>query len=334
MSLAAERVSLGRRDVEVCRLGFGSAPLGGLLRTTSGEDAQAAVEAALAKGITYFDTAPQYGGGLAEERLGAGLKNQPRAGLTVSTKVGKLIVRDEAAQPVLGFPGAGPHRIIYDYGYDGVMRSLEASLHRTGLSSFDIVLIHDVNRKYHGDAVMERLEEALRGACLALAKLRDEGVIRAFGSASNELDVMERFVAEADIDCLMLPQRYTLIDRSAAERLLPACETRGIAVLLAAPFDSGILATGAIEGATYNYQPATPEISAQVRRIEAICRQYDVPLPAAALQFGLRHPAVRSVVTGMRTADEVARNVLLMQHPIPPEFWVALDALARFARSE
>jgi len=126
----------------------------------------------------------------------------------------------------------------------------------------------------------------------------------------------------------MLPQRYTLIDRSAADRLLPACEARGGAVFLAAPFDSGILATGAIKGATYNYQPATPEILSLVRSIEALCRQYEVPLPAAALQFGLRHPAVRSIVTGMRTADEVARNVALMQCPIPDEFWVALDALA------
>jgi D-threo-aldose 1-dehydrogenase len=323
----AERVSLGRREVEVCRLGFGSAPLGGLLRATSQDDARAAVEAALANGISYFDTAPQYGGGLAEERLGAVLKDRPRAGLTVSTKVGKLVVRDAAAQVVPGFPGAAPHRIVYDYGYDGVMRSLEASFQRTGLSRFDVVLIHDVNRKYHGDAVMERLEEALRGACVALAKLRDAGAIRAFGPASNELDVMHRFVEEADIDCLMLPQRYTLIDRSAASRLLPACEARGIGVLLAAPFDSGILATGAVEGAIYNYQPATPEILARVRRIEALCKEHDVPLPAAALQFGLRHPAVRSVVTGMRTADEVARNVALMQHAIPPAFWAALEEL-------
>lgn len=327
MTEPAERTGLGRRDVELCRLGFGSAPLGGLLRATNGDDARAAVEAALAAGLSYFDTAPQYGGGLAEERLGAALKAAPRAGLTISTKVGKLVTRDAAARAVPGFPGAAPHRITYDYGYDGVMRSLEASLRRTGLSGFDVVLVHDVNRKYHGDAVVERLHEALGGACPALAKLRDEGVIRAFGPASNELDVMKRFVEEADIDCIMLPQRYTLIDRSAGEHLLPACEARGIGVLLAAPFDSGILATGAVAGATYNYQPATTEIAARVARVEALCERHGVPLPAAALQFGFRHSAVRSVVAGMRSADEVERNTVLMQHPIPEEFWTRLDGL-------
>ncbi|WP_460452215.1 aldo/keto reductase [Alsobacter sp. SYSU BS001988] len=327
MTDPGERVTLGSRDLEVCRLGFGSAPLGGLLRATSGNDADAAVAAALAAGIFYFDTAPQYGGGLAEERLGSALKAVDRAKVVVSTKVGKLVTRDASAGAVSGFPGAPPHRISYDYCYDGVMRSLDASLERTGLNGFDIVLVHDVNRKYHGDDVMDRLDEALRGACLALARLRDQGVIRAFGPASNELDVMQRFVQEADIDCIMLPQRFTLLDRSAGAELLPTCDARGVGVLLAAPFDSGVLATGLVEGATYNYQPVTPEVAVKVGLIERLCKRHAVPLAAAALQFGFRHPAVCSVVTGMRSADEVSRNTDLMRHPISEEFWIEMDQL-------
>jgi D-threo-aldose 1-dehydrogenase len=319
----AERVRLGRSNVEVCRLGFGSAPLGGLLRATSSNDARAAVEKACAEGISYFDTAPQYGGGLAEQRLGAALQTMDRAQLTLSTKVGKLITRDssETARAVPGFPEAEPHTITYDYSYDGVMRSLDSSFARTGLASFDIVLIHDVNRKYHGEGVMARLDEALSGACIALERLRDQGVIRAFGAASNELDVMQRFVEETSLDCIMLPQRLTLIDRSGTKSLLPACEARGIGVLLAAPFDSGVLATGIVEGATYNYQPVTPEIALRVRSIEEICRRYDVPLPAAALQFGFRYACVKSVVCGMRSAQEVQTNVAMMEFNIPDEFW-------------
>jgi D-threo-aldose 1-dehydrogenase len=321
----ASRVPLGRSAVRVSRLGFGSTGLGGLFRASSDDDARAAIDAAWDAGLRHYDTAPQYGSGLAERRVGLGLRGRPRDAFVVSTKIGKLLRPTDKAPAGL-FVGAPPCEIVYDYSYDGTMRSLEASLTRLRLDRVDVLLIHDVNRKYHGARVMERLEEALDGACRALAKLRDEGVIGAFGPALNEVDVNLEFARRAPIDCIMLPARYTLLDQSARRELLPLCAEKHISVMIAAPFDSGILATGAVEGATYNYQPATPDILDRVARIERICREHGVPLAAAALQFPLRHPAVASVVTGMRAADEVAQNVGLMRTEIPDALW---DALAR-----
>jgi D-threo-aldose 1-dehydrogenase len=211
------------------------------------------------------------------------------------------------------------------------MRSLEASLRRLDQRYIDIVLIHDVNRKYHGDRVMERLHEALNGACPALRRLRDEGVIRAFGPATNEIDVARRFVAEADVDCIMLPRQFTLIERAGAVDLLPECLARDVGVLIAGPFDSGILATGAVPGATYNYAPATEEMLRLVAGMERICHRHNVPLRSAALQFPYRHPAIGSVVTGMRSRAEVVDNLDSFSHAIPAAFWSEIDALRRAA---
>lgn len=328
MTEPTDQVTLGRTSVRVSRLGFGSAPLGGLLRATSAADARHAVDAAWDAGLRSFDTAPQYGGGLAEQRLGAALAARPRAELTVFSKVGKLVVLDGAASPSI-FAGAPPHRIEYDYSYDGVMRSVEASFRRTGFDRFEVLLIHDVNRKYHGDAVFERLEEAMAGACRALRSLREQGLIGAFGPAGNELDVTMRFVREVDVDCLMLPGRYTLLDQAATAELLPECSARGVGILLAAPFESGILATGAVPGATFAYAPADRPTMRRVAAIETLCRAYGVPLPAAALQFPLRHPAIASVVAGMRSRAEVEANMVLMRTAIPAPFWEALEKESR-----
>jgi D-threo-aldose 1-dehydrogenase len=318
-------VRLGRTKLQVCRLGFGSAPLGGLLRETPQHDARAAVDAAFEAGLRSFDTAPQYGGGLAERRLGAALQERPRDAFTLSTKIGKLVL-ENASAPASAFVGAPPHEIVYDYGYDGVRRSLDASLARLGTDRVDILFIHDVNRKYHGDRVFERLDEAVSGACRALTALRDQGVIGAFGPATKDLDIACAFLARADIDCLMLPARYTLLDQSALDALIPAAVERGVSVITAAPFDSGILATGAVPGATYDYQPAGDDILARTRAIEAVCRDYAVPLAAAALQFPLRHPAVTSVVVGMRAPAEVSADLALARHPIPDAFWEAMTS--------
>jgi D-threo-aldose 1-dehydrogenase len=319
------RIPLGRSAVRVSRLGFGSTGLGGLFRASSDADAKATIDAAWEAGLRHYDTAPQYGSGLAEMRVGLGLRGRPRDDFVLSTKIGKLL-RPADKAPAGLFVGAPPFEVAYDYSYDGTMRSLEASLERLGLARVDVLLIHDVNRKYHGARVMERLDEALNGACKALAKLRDDGVIGAFGPALNEADINLEFARRAPIDCIMLPARYTLLDQSAVSALLPLCTEKKISVMVAAPFDSGILATGAVAGATYNYQPATPEMIQRVDRIERICRDHAVPLAAAALQFPLRHPATASVVTGMRTPQEVAQNLALMRIDIPDTLW---DALAR-----
>jgi D-threo-aldose 1-dehydrogenase len=321
-----QKVRLGRSRVEVCRLGFGSAPLGGLLRATSDDDAAAAVDAALGAGLTYFDTAPQYGGGMAERRLGQALRRVPRDRVTISSKIGKLVRQLVANVPATaGFIGAPPHEIAYDYSYDGVRRSLDASLQRLETDHIDILLIHDINRKYHGERVYERCEEAIAGACKALTELRGQGVIGAFGPATKDLDIACTFVERVDVDCVMLPARLTLLDQSARDELIPICTRRGVSLLAAAPFDSGILATGPVPGATYDYEPASDSVLARARQIEDSCAKVGIPLPATALQFPLRHPQVASVVTGMRTAQEVAANLALVKQEIPETLWSSIS---------
>lgn len=326
MTKASDRCRLGRSKVQVSRLGFGTTALGNLMRVTPAEEAAAAVDAAWGAGLRYFDTAPQYGQGLAEERLGAALAGRTRSDWVLSTKVGKLLRPTPDGRAPSGlFVGAGAHEIEFDYSYDGTMRSLESSLRRLGVDRVDIALIHDVNRRYHGDNVYQRLSEAKAGAVKALSKLRSEGVIGAFGPAFNDVDILMTFVREADVDCLMLPRGYSLLNQQAAAELLPECLRRTVSVLIASPFESGILATGSVPGATYLYAPADEEVHARVRRLEAVCRDYDTPLAAAALQFPARHPAIASVVVGMRSAAEVAANIASIGRPIPSEFWGALE---------
>lgn len=317
---------IGRTSLTVSRLGFGTTALGNIMRTTPAEEAMAAVEAASANGLRYFDSAPQYGQGLAEERLGAALAGQPRTNYTLSTKVGKILTPTSDGRVPAGiFVDGNAFEITFDYSYDATLRSLDASLKRLKTDRVDILLIHDVNRRYHGDRVHERLDQAMKGAVPALKKLRSEGVIKAFGPAFNDIDILMRFVTEADVDCLMLPRGYSLLSHDAAPELLPECLRRKISVLIASPFESGILATGAVPGATYLYAPADEKVMAQVRRLEAVCTRHGVSLAAVALQFPARHPAVASVVTGMRSAQEVADNLKLMRTTIPAGLWTALE---------
>jgi D-threo-aldose 1-dehydrogenase len=327
MGEARQNRRLGRTEIHVSQLGFGTTALGNIMRATPERDAAVAVEAAWSAGLRYFDTAPQYGEGLAEERLGSALKLKSRADWILSTKVGKLLQpTPDGSAPSGGLFASGrPYTIAFDYSYDGTMRSLEASLGRLQTDRIDVVLIHDVNRRYHGERVHERLSEAMSGAVKALTKLRTEGTIGAFGPAFNDIDILMTFVAQTDIDCLMLPRGYSLLHHEAAPELLPECLRRQISVLIASPFESGILATGAVPGATYLYAPADDVIRARVQRLEAVCREHGVPLAAAALQFPARHPAVASVVVGMRNADEVAANIARMAAPIPVELWAALE---------
>ncbi len=271
-------------------------------------------------GLRYFDTAPFYGLGLAEHRLGACLRRVDRREIVLSTKVGRLL------QPVGGVAagavdGHYPFEVAFDYSYEGTLRSLEHSLQRLGTNAIDIVLIHDVNRRWQGDLVEQRYGEAMHGAHRALVDLRSAGVIKAFGVGVNDWSILLRFAADGDFDCFMLAGRYTLLDHTALETFMPDCVRRGISVLMAAPFNSGILATGAREGATFFYQQADPEVLERTRRIEAVCARHSVALAAAALQFPLAHPAVASVVTGMRSAREVADNLAHCRAPIPTAFW-------------
>jgi D-threo-aldose 1-dehydrogenase len=324
---ALPRRPLGRAPLAVSVLGFGAAPLGGLFREVSAVDAGGAVEAALAASVTYFDTAPLYGHGLSEHRLGEALRAVPRDAFVLSTKVGRLLRPTRGDPPPGGlFANALPFDYVYDYSRDGTRRSLEDSLQRLGLARVDIALIHDVIPRWHGADYERRFRESMEGAYPALAELRAAGALRAIGVGVKDWDVCLRYLRAGDFDCVMLAGQYTLLCQDALSELLPHCVRTGVAVLLAAPFNSGILATGAVPDARYFYEPASPEILARTRRLEAACERHDVPLVAAALQFPLAHAGVASVVAGARSRAEVQANVQLVRRPIPSSFWAELKA--------
>ena len=319
-----ERRRLGRTRVEVSVLGLGCGPLGGLYDVLDEEAATATVTAALHAGITYFDTAPLYGHGLSEHRLGAGLR-RTRDRAAISTKVGRLLRPARGAAPGM-FRDALPFEPVYDYSRDGVLRSLEDSLQRLGTDRVDILYIHDVNSRWHGDAVEARFREAMDGGYPALAGLRDAGVVGAIGVGMNDPAMLARFAEAGDFDVFMLAGRYTLLDQSGLDGLFQTCAARGVSIVAAGPFNSGILATGARAGAKFFYADAPAEILDRTRRIEAICADHGVPLATAALRFALRHPIVASVATGMVSPEEVARNVAAFAAPVPAGLWSDLKA--------
>jgi D-threo-aldose 1-dehydrogenase len=323
---AAERKRAGARGVAVSRLGIGTSPFGTLGAAKDDEVVAATMHAATAAGLRYFDTAPFYGYGLAEHRLGQGLRAVVRDDVVVSTKVGRLFKPSLTSPLGVTRGGERPFAMVYDYTYDATLRCLEDSLQRLDTGRIDIALIHDVNRRWQGDQLEARYREAMTGAYRALDTLRSQGVIKAIGVGVNDWEILLRFAADGDFDCFMLAGRYTLLDHSSIDRFLPECARRGIAVLAAAPYNSGILATGARPGATFFYTEATPEIMERTRRIETVCARHRVPLAAAALQFAAFHPAIASVVVGMRNATDVVENVAHFQYPIPKQFWQELKA--------
>ena len=315
-----------RNGVELSQLGIGCAPFGQLNAATSDESVLAAFRHLYDSGQRYFDAAPFYGMGLAEHRLGMCLRTIDRRSIVLSTKVGRLIDPVEGAAAAGASEGKYPFTFHYDYSYDATMRSLDSSLQRLGTNTIDIVLIHDVNKRWQGERLEERYAQAMHGAHRALDALRAQGVIKAFGVGVNDWSILERFADDGDFDCFMLAGRYTLLDHTAGESFLPMCERRNIGVLMAAPFNSGILATGAVPGATYFYQPAEGEVVERVQRIEAVCARHRVAIAAAALQFPLRHRAITSVVTGMRDQGEAASNLTHMRATITEAFWDEMKA--------
>jgi D-threo-aldose 1-dehydrogenase len=310
-------------------LAIGAAPLGNLYSALADAQAVDVVRHALDAGIRYFDTAPHYGNGLSEHRVGAALRDVSRDAYALSSKVGRLLVPDATApRDQHGYVGVLPFRQAFDYSYEGALRSIDDSLQRLGVSRLDVVYVHDVDVATHGDAQPQRFREAMDGACRALARLRDEGAIAGFGLGVNDWRVCVDALAHVDLDYLLLAGRYTLLDQTALPELMPQCERRGVRVVVGGPFNSGILATGAhpAGGATpyFNYEPAPPHIIARVEALERVCAAYAVPLRAAALQFPLAHPAVITVLAGARNRDEVSENLRLARASIPREFWSAL----------
>lgn len=319
-----EKRRIGRTGLEVTVLGFGCGPIGGLFNHVPDEQAQQAVRAARDGGIDYFDVAPFYGTGLAEHRLGEAFRGREKD-FVLSTKVGRLLKPVRSGRPAESmFRENLPFEIVYDYSYDGVMRSVDDSCQRLGMAGADILYIHDVNRRWHGDAVEERFREAMEGGYKALEKLRSEGAVKAIGVGVNDPDILIHFAEAGDFDCFMLAGRYTLLEQTPLEKLFPVCEERGISIVAAGPFNSGILATGAKPGAKYFYSDAAPEILERTRRIGRVCTLHEVSLAAAALQFALGHPVVASVATGMVSPQEVETNLRHMAHAIPEDFWLEL----------
>jgi D-threo-aldose 1-dehydrogenase len=316
----------GRVDLEVTDMGFGAAPIGNFLRPITEDVSDAMVQRAWGHGMRYFDTAPYYGHGLSEARLGQSLRWKPRSEFAVSSKVGRVL--KPARRSSINFTpwvDALPNVCRFDYTYDGTMRSFEDSLQRLGLEHIDILYIHDADVFTHG-AEQQRIyfKQAIEGCYPALVKLREQGAVKAIGIGVNNWEVMLDFMKAGDFDCLLMAGRYTLLEQEPLDELMPLCEKRGAAIVIGGGLNSGILATGAVPGAKYNYAPAPEHIMERVRQIESLCKSYKVPLPAAALQFLLAHPAVASHVPGTRTVEQMDQNVAWVTHPIPKDLWQEL----------
>ena len=322
-----ETRKLGKASLSVTQLGFGGAPLGDLYAQLTESEALATVETAYSKGIRLFDTSPFYGYGLSEHRFGHVLRQYPRDSFLLSTKVGRTLKPQEPSRIDRGpWRNTLPFEPVYDYSYDGVMRQVEDSLQRLATNRIDILLIHDVDVWTHGTIAEteKRFSEAMSGAYRALEQLRSSGVVKAIGCGLNEWEMCQRFANSGDFDCFLLAGRYTLLEQSALDEFLPLCVEKNIGILLGGPYNSGILATGAIEGAFYNYQKAPPEIRSKVKQIEMVCARYNVPLAAAAIQFPLGHPAISSIIPGAVKPSEVKQNISLMSIDIPSSLWEEL----------
>jgi D-threo-aldose 1-dehydrogenase len=328
-----ERRRIGRTALEVSVLGFGGNALGNLYAAIDETEARDTVVAAHQTGVTYFDTAPLYGHGLSEHRMGDALRTLPRGDIVLSTKVGRLLrPHGKVAPPKLPpsqgglFTGELPFSPVFDFSYDATMRSFEDSLQRLGMNRVDILFIHDCDQWSQGPAYEEVLRIVESGALRALVRLREEGAIGAFGAGVNQAEACERLMDIGPFDCFMLAGRYTLLEQGALDTFLPRCVSDGVSVIGAAPFNSGILVTGATPDATYNYLPAPEEVKTRVARIEEVGRAFDVPLAAAALQFVLAHPAVVTVIPGARSRAEAEQNARLADAPIPPAYWATIKS--------
>jgi D-threo-aldose 1-dehydrogenase len=317
--------------ISFTELGMGAAPLGNLYRPHTEKEAQATFDAAWKAGIRYYDTAPLYGLGLSETRVNHFLRDKKRDSYVLSTKVGRLLEVCEPGQRTgIGkFFNTPSRREVFDYTYDGVMRSLEFSLERLGVDRVDILFVHDCDVFTHGSEAARdhHVKTLMESGYKALAKLRDEKVIKAFGAGVNEYQVCETLAAQGDFDLFLLAGRYTLLEQTALDSFLPICEKRGLGIVLGGPYNSGILASGAKAGAWYNYSPAPKAILDRVRMIEAVCKAHKVKLPEAALRFPIKHPSVVSVIPGMVSPKEVALNVKTMAAKIPKAFWKDLKRM-------
>jgi D-threo-aldose 1-dehydrogenase len=327
--MALPRRRVGKTRLEVTTLGLGGAPMGGFRATIPETEAMAFTDAAYELGVRYFDTSPYYGYGRSELRMGAALREKPRDSYVLSTKIGRIFhAMKPGEKPPAdfrdnGLPGFAP---VFDYTYDGVMRSLEHSHLRLGIAKIDIALVHDVDFWTTKDRAVldQRFKTVMEGAYKALDELRRAGVIGAIGVGINESDTSLRFIQAGDFDCMLLAGRYTLLEQGALEAFLPECVKRGVSVILGGPYNSGILTGGVKDDTTHDYAQAPAQLIDKARKIEAICKRHGVSLGAAALQFPLFHPAFCAVIPGALSTNEVRQNVERLSARIPSELWSEL----------
>lgn len=315
MANPVNSVEIRNTGVEVTRVGLGGAPLGGLFTDVGIEAAAATVLKAHELGVRYFDTAPLYGSGRSELAYAEALRHLDRDSFVISTKVGRVLVPVESSPESEQFVNLPAMEPVFDFSRDGIHRSLEDSLERLGLDRIDIALIHDPD---------DHFQMAIGEAYPALADLRSQGVIGAIGAGMNQWQMLAKLAREGDFDCFLLAGRYTLLDTSSLAELLPLCAEKSIGIILGGPYNSGILASDLSTSATYDYMAAPPDILEQARSIKAVCDRHEVPLKAAALQFGLAHPAVASTIPGARSTAEVAENLEMAALPIPADLWAEL----------
>lgn len=302
--------------LDVTSIGLGSAPLGGLFSAVSDADAEATLAAGWSAGIRFYDTAPLYGFGLAERRVGGFLRQQKRDSFAISTKVGRLLRPEANSAEDDHYKGVPALRPQFDFSYDGVMRSVEESLVRLGLDRVDVLLVHDPDDHY---------DAAVNGAFRALMRLRDGGTVKAIGSGMNQSEMLTRFAEAVPVDCFLLAGRYTLLDQGALDALFPVCAAKNIGILLGGIYNSGILANPHT-GAKFNYQDADAALVARALALDELCRKHGTELKAAALQFCMAHPAVTVAVMGARNAAEVADNIAMSERTVPQAFWQELRA--------
>ncbi|MFK7753372.1 MAG: aldo/keto reductase [Sedimentitalea sp.] len=321
---------IGNGGLTLSELGFGTAPLGNLYRAISDDDAHAILTRAWEAGVRYYDTAPLYGLGLSETRLNRFLRDKPRDEYVLSSKVGRLL-RPCPPDQRDGFGKwfeVPARREIYDFSYDGVMRSIEMSLERLGTHRIDVLFVHDIDVPNQGSAanVAAKVDQLMAGGYHALEQLRQDGTITAFGAGVNEWEVCETLTHRGDFDLFLLAGRYTLLEQNALDSFLPLVEARGIGIVTGGPYNSGILATGARPGAFYNYEVAPSDILDKVARIEAVCAAHKVRLVDAAFQFPLLHPSTVSVIPGGQGVDEMDSNLQASQAEVPRALWEELKA--------
>ncbi|QIG50488.1 aldo/keto reductase [Nordella sp. HKS 07] len=324
MQVSAKR-RFGRAGFDVTAFSFGTAPIGNLFRPIDDQTSDAMIRQSWDAGVRYFDTAPYYGHGLAELRLGHSLRWRNRDDYVLSTKVGRVL--KPARRSAIDFTpwtAAAANRLEFDYSYDGTMRAFEDSLQRLALEHVEILFIHDIDSFTRGSEQPEVFKQAMDGCWRALESLRRQGAVKAIGVGVNEWEVCHAALQMRDFDCFLLAGRYTLLEQEALDEFLPLCEKRGAAVVVGGGFNSGILATGARPGAKYNYSPAPEHVMKKVAAIEEVCKAFNVPLPVAALQFVVAHPAVASFCAGTRNVEQLRQNIAWFSETIPADFWATL----------